>query len=171
MDLIKLTFIFIFRRLYFRPGDSELDEFYPRASRILHISNLSREAAESDLREKFSNCGKILKIDIKRNQNFGTVQFADVSSVVKAIKSFDGETFVADQKLRLSFGRSIPTKCVWCKGISEQVSQNQIYHEFGRYGKVQDCVIDRSRGHALIYFDQVIFKTKHLFYFRNRRCA
>ena len=27
--------------------------------------------------------------------------------------------------------------------------------EFSQYGKIQDLIVDRSRGHALVYFDQV----------------
>ena len=62
---------------------------------------------------------------------------------------------IAGQRVRLAFGPSVATKCVWCDGVSLEVTENMLQQEFAQFGKIQDLIIDRSRGHALVYFDQV----------------
>ena len=62
---------------------------------------------------------------------------------------------IAQQRVKLGFGLSVATKCVWCDGVSSEVMEKQLQQEFAVYGKIQDLIIDRSRGHALVYFDQV----------------
>ena len=57
--------------------------------------------------------------------------------------------------MRLAFGLSVATKCVWCDGVGADVTEKMLQQEFAQYGKIQDLIIDRSRGHALVYFDQV----------------
>lgn len=57
--------------------------------------------------------------------------------------------------MSLRFGLSVATKCVWCDGVASEVTEKTLQSEFSRYGKIQDLIIDRSRGHALVYFDQV----------------
>ena len=47
------------------------------------------------------------------------------------------------------------TKCVWCDGLGPDVTEKMLQQEFAQFGKIQDLIIDRSRGHALVYFDQV----------------
>ena len=87
------------RRLYFRTGDSELDEFYPKATRTLHVGNLrvpptsgssssssTTAGLASDLRDKFDCCGEILDADVKKSGHYAAVQFVDVASVCKAIR-------------------------------------------------------------------------------------
>jgi RNA recognition motif. (a.k.a. RRM, RBD, or RNP domain) len=64
---------------------------------------------------------------------------------------------IAGQRVRLAFGLSVATKCVWCDGVGGDVTEKMLQQEFAQYGKIQDLIIDRSRGHALVYFDQVSF--------------
>ena len=109
--------------------------------------------------EKFSPFGEILEIDVKPNSGYACVQYTDVVSVVKAIKSCDGQVLndSSSRVMKLGFARAVPTKCVWCDGVSETVKEKDLYSEFGKFGKVQDIIIHRTRGHALIWFDQVRF--------------
>ena len=57
--------------------------------------------------------------------------------------------------MRLTFGMSVATKCIWVDGVASDVSEKMLQSEFGQYGKIQDLIINRSRGHALVYYDQV----------------
>jgi hypothetical protein len=124
------------------------------------------------VQEKFERFGEILEIDIKKNgaaiagsglssieaakkSCYANVQFTDLNSVCRAISACDGDT-VGSNKLKLGFAKAVPTKCVWCCGVAESVKEKDIAHEFGRYGKIQDILILRSRGQALVWFDQVI---------------
>ena len=108
------------------------------------------------IHERFNEFGDILEIDIKK-PDYALVQFVDIRSVVKAIRAADGE-FIAGQRVRLQFALSVATKCVWCGGVGGDVPEKMLQLEFGQYGKIKDLIIDRSRGHALVYFDQVILE-------------
>ena len=151
------------KRLFYRPADAEVEEYHPKATRTLYVGGLSREVASSVVQEKFERFGEILEIDIKKSppldkkQCFANVQFTDLISVCRAIKECDGDTVQAgsSQKLTLGFAKAQPTKCVWCCGVADSVKEKDIAHEFGRYGKIQDILILRSRGQALVWFDQV----------------
>ena len=84
------------------------------------------------------------------------MQFVDIRSVLKAIRAADGE-LIGGQRVSLRFGLSVATKCVWVDGVAQDVSEKMLQLEFSQYGKIQDLIINRSRGHALVYFDQVGF--------------
>ena len=116
--------------------------------------------------EKFSPFGEILEIDVKPNLGYACVQYTDVVSVCKAIRACDGQVLndSSSRVMKLGFARAVPTKCVWCDGVSETVKEKELYAEFGRFGKVQDIIIHRSRGHALIWFDQVSYRPKWVLY-------
>lgn len=136
-----------------RPRDSDLSEFHPKATRTLHVGNISREVVPSQVHDRFKEFGEILEIDIKK-PDYALVQFVDIKSVVRAIRTVDGE-LIAGQRVRLAFGPSVATKCVWCDGLGPDVTEKMIQQEFAQFGKIQDLIIDRSRGHALVYFDQL----------------
>jgi len=136
-----------------RPRDGELSEFHAKATRTLFVGNISREVLPSEIHERFKEFGEILEIDIKK-PDYALVQFVDIRSVVKAIRAVDGE-LIAGLRVRLQFGLSVATKCVWCDGVGGDVTEKMLQLEFSQYGKIQDLIIDRSRGHALVYFDQL----------------
>ena len=59
-------------------------------------------------------------------------------------------------KLKLGFGKPIPTKCVWVSGLSEDINEKDLHKEFSKFGgNVQDVLLNAAAGNALIYFDQV----------------
>lgn len=135
------------------------------------MGGLSRDVTSVVVQEKFERFGEILEIDIKKSPAalaatanidpakkscYANVQFTDLSSVCKAIKECDGDS-LAGSKITLGFARAVPTKCVWCSGVADVVKEKDIAHEFGRYGKIQDILILRSRGQALVWFDQVLY--------------
>ena len=184
--LISLISLFPFRRrlLSFRPDDSELDEFHPKASRTLFVGNLpppasagpsgptpaSAQAAAlaEQLRERFSPLvgGDILDVDVKLKSGHALVQFSDVSTVARAIRKLDGEPLSSSSSssgpgMRLAFARMVPSKCVWCQGLDRSgagpasVDEGAMRAEFGRFGKIQDLILDSQTGTALVYFDQV----------------
>ena len=133
------------------------------------------------MQEKFERFGEILEIDIKKvpvnpnsvNQDplkskscYANVQFTDLNSVCRAIRECDGDNLGSgNNKITLGFARAAPTKCVWCCGVTDTVKEKDIAHEFGRYGKIQDILILRSRGQALVWFDQV----RKLFFFGSMK--
>jgi len=102
------------------------------------------------------------EIDIKKGNNingsttgtYAFVQYIDISSVVKAMRTMDGE-FLAGSRINLGFGKSLATTCVWIDGVAETVSEKYLASHFNQFGSVTHCVIDRTREHALVFFQQV----------------
>lgn len=141
----------------FRPLEAELDEYHPKATRTLFIGNLEKDITTSELRKHFDQFGDIIEIDIKKQgsaSSYAFIQYADIASVVKAMRKLDGENLGAN-RIKLGFGKSMPTMCVWLDGLTDLVSDKFLSRTFGRYGPVSFAAIDRERGHALVYFDSL----------------
>lgn len=83
-------------------------------------------------------------------------QYSDIISVVKAMRQMDGE-HLGNNRIKLGFGKSMPTNCVWIDGVTEQVGENHIISQFGRYGTITKIVIDQKRSLALISYEQITF--------------
>ena len=97
------------------------------------------------------------EIDIKKQGNMSSyafIQFSDISSVVKAMRKLDGEN-LGQNRIKLGFGKSMPTPCVWIHGVSEALTEKSLLWHANRFGTVVNLVIDRERSNALIFYDTV----------------
>jgi RNA recognition motif-containing protein len=140
----------------FRPYEAELDEFQPKSTRTLFIGNLEKDITVAELRKHFECFGEILEIDIKKQGSspYAFCQYADIVSVVKAVRKMDGEHLGAT-RIKLGFGKSMPTTCVWFDGIAESVTEHYLSQHCSRFGTVQKVTIDRDRRMSLVTFDQI----------------
>ncbi|XP_018375319.1 PREDICTED: protein split ends-like isoform X2 [Trachymyrmex cornetzi] len=141
----------------FRPYEAELDEYHPKATRTLFIGNLEKDVTASELRKHFEPFGEIIEIDIKKQgavSSYAFCQYSDIGSVVKAMRSMDGEHLGAN-RIKLGFGKSMPTSCVWVDGIGDCMSEKYLNMQFHQFGPITQVVVDRERGHALVFFDQI----------------
>ncbi|XP_025411729.1 protein split ends isoform X2 [Sipha flava] len=145
-----------------RPIETDVDEFHSKATRTLFIGNLNSNTVAAEVRKNFETFGEIIEIDIKKGNNingsttgtYAFVQYIDISSVVKAMRTMDGE-FLQGSRINLGFGKSLATTCVWIDGVAESVSEKYLASHFNQFGSVTHCVIDRSREHALVFFQQI----------------
>ncbi|KAK6176222.1 hypothetical protein SNE40_014546 [Patella caerulea] len=138
----------------FRPIETELDEYHPKSTRTLFVGNLEKDTSIQELVDKFKPFGEIIDVDIKRQgaaSAYAFVQYADILSVVKSLRSMEGEHIGAN-KIKLGFGKSMPTNCIWLDNIGENVGDNFLLRVFSRYGEVNYSVIDRVKGRSLVYF-------------------
>ncbi|XP_055979124.1 msx2-interacting protein isoform X1 [Sorex fumeus] len=141
----------------FRPLDERIDEFHPKATRTLFIGNLEKTTTYHDLRNIFQRFGEIVDIDIKKVNGvpqYAFLQYCDIASVCKAIKKMDGE-YLGNNRLKLGFGKSMPTNCVWLDGLSSNVSDQYLTRHFCRYGPVIKVVFDRIKGMALVLYNEI----------------
>ncbi|XP_076421720.1 msx2-interacting protein isoform X4 [Peromyscus maniculatus bairdii] len=141
----------------FRPLDERIDEFHPKATRTLFIGNLEKTTTYHDLRNIFQRFGEIVDIDIKKVNGvpqYAFLQYCDIASVCKAIKKMDGE-YLGNNRLKLGFGKSMPTNCVWLDGLSSNVSDQYLTRHFCRYGPVVKVVFDRLKGMALVLYSEI----------------
>lgn len=140
----------------FRPYEAELDENHPKATRTLFIGNLEKDISSLELRKYFDSFGEIIEIDIKKQGTsaYAFCQYSDIVSVVKAMRKMDGE-HLGCNRIKLGFGKSMPTNCVWLDGIAESVSEAHLIAQFNRFGHVAQVVIDPDRHLALVFFEQI----------------
>uniref|UniRef100_A0A1A8UVK2 Msx2-interacting protein n=1 Tax=Nothobranchius furzeri TaxID=105023 RepID=A0A1A8UVK2_NOTFU len=141
----------------FRPLDERIDEFHPKATRTLFIGNLEKTTTYHDLLNIFERFGEIVDIDIKKANGapqYAFLQYCDIASVCKAIKKMDGE-YLGNNRLKLGFGKSMPTTCVWLDGLSSNTTGQFLTRHFCRYGHVVKVVFDRIKGMALILYNNI----------------
>ncbi|KAM7353691.1 spen family transcriptional repressor split ends isoform 2-T2 [Cochliomyia hominivorax] len=140
----------------FRPYEAELDEYHPKSTRTLFIGNLEKEITASELRQHFECFGEIIEIDIKKQgmSAYAFCQYSDIVSVVKAMRKMDGE-HLGNNRIKLGFGKSMPTNCVWIDGIGEKISESHLQSQFSRYGAVSKVVVDRQRQLSLVLYEQI----------------
>lgn len=98
------------------------------------------------------------EIDVKKQSavanSYAFCQFADIASVVKAMRTLDGE-LMGESRLKLGFGKSLTSNCIWITGFSEQTPEKFLEDHFRKYGCLSRVVVDRVRGQALIFYEQV----------------
>ncbi|KAM4741082.1 msx2-interacting protein isoform 3-T3 [Anableps anableps] len=143
----------------YRPLDGRLDEFHPKATRTLFIGNLEKTTSYQQLLDIFQRFGEIVDIDIKKVNGipqYAFVQYSDIGSVCKAIKKMDAE-YLGNNRLKLGFGKSIPTTCVWLDGLAPNITEQYLTRHFMRYGHVVKVVFDRLKGMALILYNNTDF--------------
>ncbi|XP_034027849.1 msx2-interacting protein isoform X2 [Thalassophryne amazonica] len=141
----------------FRPLDERIDEFHPKATRTLFIGNLEKTTTYHDLLNIFQRFGEIVDIDIKKVNGapqYAFLQYCDIASVCKAIKKMDGE-YLGNNRLKLGFGKSMPTTCVWLDGLASNTTEQFLTRHFCRYGHVVKVVFDRLKGMALILYNNI----------------
>lgn len=140
----------------FRPYEAELDENHPKATRTLFIGNLEKDISNSELWKHFESFGEIIEIDIKKQGTsaYAFCQYSDIVSVVKAMRKMDGE-HLGSNRIKLGFGKSMPTNCVWLDGIADTVSEAHLITQFNRFGHVGQVCIDPDRHLALVFFEQI----------------
>lgn len=99
------------------------------------------------------------EIDIKKQgsaSSYAFIQYSDIGSVVKAMRKLDGEN-LGSNRIKLGFGKSMPTNCVWLDGVTDGVLEKFLARHFNRFGPVNYTAIDRERGHALVFYDTTEF--------------
>lgn len=97
---------------------------------------------------------KFQEIDIKnQNQPFAFIQYSDISSVVKAMRKFDNET-VGGIKLKLGFGKSFATSCIWISEICDAfLDEKTFLSQVKRYGNIKNCVMNKDDRSALVFYE------------------
>lgn len=88
------------------------------------------------------------------NTAYAFCQYADIASVVRAMRHLDGEQ-VGNTRVKLGFGKSMPTNCVWLHGVAETVAEKFLARHMSRFGHVSYAAIDRERCNGLVFYDQV----------------
>ena len=109
-----------------------MSEFHPKATRTLHVGNISREVVPSQVHDRFKEFGEILEIDIKK-PDYALVQFVDIKSVVRAIRTVDGEVRWSQLTTFVMFVRKKKTSDVVIKEANELSNGSKTLEKLQRY--------------------------------------
>lgn len=72
------------------------------------------------------------------------------------MRSLDGE-HLGSNRIKLGFGKSMQTNCVWVGGLGDNVQEKYLNLQFNQFGAITQVSVDRERGYALIFFEQVSY--------------
>ena len=62
---------------------------------------------------------------------------------------------VGNTRVKLGFGKSMPTNCVWLHGVADTVAEKFLARHMSRFGHVSYAAVDRERCNGLVFYDQV----------------
>ncbi|CAF0947570.1 unnamed protein product, partial [Adineta ricciae] len=143
---------------------SDIDEYSPKSTRTLFIRNLPPEISYPELREICMAYGEIIDINIKRNsqtQDFASIQYASIKSVVSAIKILERK-LIYGRSLQLNFGKSQITNVLWfdeLPGDTTEANMREFLRRVTSFPpkKFKDIYIDHrheqkyTSGQCLVY--------------------
>lgn len=67
--------------------------------------------------------------------SYAFVQFTDIRAVVSALRRRDS-THIGNNKVKLGFGKSMPTSCVWIDDIPEGMTEQSVLRNLKTYAGI-----------------------------------
>ena len=138
------------REVFYQPKSSSKFENDP-PSRMLLVSGLDKSITEKDLYAEFQRYASVMTIDIKVPRDgaaFACVAFLNPDEAEKGMIGMQGKR-IGDNKVKLVYGSSPETSCIWVGGLSKQTSLGVLETEFDRFGDIKK--IDYSKGDTFAY--------------------
>ena len=152
-----------------------MNEFHPKSSRVLTVSNLEKDFSVAEFRKRLEtmiDSKMLLDIDVRKSTAITTTsiancEFLDVISVVKVIREgfevLKSLNTSADTAIKLEFGKSNATNCVWVDYTCVKQTNNGVevfkFDEYclasvlNKFGIVSHVSVDKMRNRALVFFD------------------
>ena len=130
----------------------------PNATRTLFVGNLELDVTERELRDLFSQYGRIESVDIKLAKSAGTtyafVKFTTITDAINAKDDMHGRMY-GNTKLKIGFGKGSPTGKVWVGNLTTARDMAEVRHEMDRFGLIRRCDYRDGDGHAYVHFESL----------------
>ena len=130
----------------------------PNATRTLFVGNLELDTTERELRDLFSQYGRIESVDIKLAKSAGTtyafVKFTTITDAMNAKDDMHGRVY-GETKLKIGFGKGSPTGKVWVGNLKSTRDLAEVRHEMDRFGLVRRCDYRDGDNHAYVHFESL----------------
>ena len=158
----KVLHVFEFQSKKQRLGNTQN---VPKYTNIF-IKNLSNQATEKDLENKFSEYGKITSLYLKKDNNnlskgFGFINFSSFEEAKKAVENahetdFLGQRiYVAKAQKKLKYQESN----LYIKNLDDQIDDQKLAELFQNYGKIISCKVMKDENNFSKGFGFVCFST------------
>lgn len=130
----------------------------PSATRTLFVGNLELDITERELRDLFSQYGRIESVDIKLAKSAGTtyafVKFTTITDAMNAKEYLHGRQY-GDFQLKIGFGKGSPTGKVWIGNLTCSRDLSEVRHEMDRFGLIRRCDYRDGDNHAYVHFENL----------------
>jgi RNA-binding protein 15 len=130
----------------------------PNATRTLFVGNLELDVTERELRDLFSQYGRIESVDIKVAKSAGTsysfIKFTTITDAINAKDDMHGRLY-GDFHLKIGFGKGSPTGKVWVGGLTCSRDLSEVRHEMDRFGLIRRCDYRDGDNHAYVHFESL----------------
>ncbi|XP_073391415.1 uncharacterized protein [Physcomitrium patens] len=129
-------------------GRDDLEDTPP--SRHLWIGNVSQDASEAAIRDKFSQFGDVDSVTVYSSRNYAFVNFRNLEDAVEAKTHLQGFV-LGGMAIRIEYAKgATQSRHLWVGGISSNVTKEQIEGEFRKYGVLEDFKLLRERNCAFV---------------------
>ena len=140
------------REVFYQPRNTsnKYDQDDP-PSRMLLVSGLDNSITEQDLYAEFQRYASVMTIDIKvprEGPAFACVAFLNPDEAEKGMQGMQGKR-IGENKVKIVYGTSPETACIWVGGLGKQTSLGSLENEFDRFGDIKK--IDYSKGETFAY--------------------
>ena len=148
-----------------------IEERPEAASRNLFIGNLDVNITREEIQKIFEKFGEVEDVDIKRpstrsnvqpggeQASFAFVRFATVEAAIDAKRSMDKEA-INGRPCRVGYGRGAATHLLWVGNLPSTVSDDEVWKEFQKFGRVQNITFSRHSSSAIVDYEKVEEATK-----------
>ncbi|XP_022182374.1 protein split ends-like [Myzus persicae] len=145
-----------------RLNEKDKSGFFSKLCRILYIGNLDENINDAKLYKYFGEFGDIISINIKKEDYVSDgslkvcamIKYFDTSSVVLALHKMNGVD-IEGSRVRLGFGKSHPSRCVWITGVKQSCDDNFLLIYLADCGPITTFSIDHTNKRALVYFKEI----------------
>ena len=128
------------------------------ATRTLFVGNLELNVTERELRDLFSQYGRIESVDIKLAKSAGTsysfIKFTTITDAINAKDEMHGRMF-GTFRLKIGFGKGSPTGKVWVGNLTSARDLSEVRHEMDRFGLIRRCDYRDGDTHAYVHFESL----------------
>lgn len=130
----------------------------PNATRTLFVGNLELDITERELRDLFSQFGRIESVDIKIAKSAGTsyafVKFTTITDAINAKNDMHSRQY-GQYRLKIGFGKGAPSGKVWVGNLASARDLAEVRHEMDRFGLIRRCDYKDGDNHAYVHFESL----------------
>ena len=130
----------------------------PSACRTLFVGSLNISITERELRDLFSQYGRIESVDIKHQHAFRTayafIKFMTINDAINAKNDMHGKVYKS-MELKVGFGRGTQPGRVWCGNITSDGDISELEKTFDRFGTIRYVDYQEGDDHAFFHFDDM----------------
>jgi len=148
-----------------RPLSLSSPKIFRPPDRNLYIGDLDASTTKEELKSIFQRYGFIEDIEIKPaftgRPTIAFIRYFNLDMAVRAKREMAGKR-IGGGPVRLGFGSSPPSNCLWVGGIGPWTDEAQLRREFKQFGSIREFSWPHGKSYAYVLFQGEIAATSAL---------